>query len=95
MNQELLKSLSKYVEITKELEVAINESAFIQNFKTGTILLKVMKCKRICFLIISLGIISLNSFAQEHDSIDPRDQWMKYNTPEEAGFSTGKLDTVW
>lgn len=26
--------------------------------------------KRICFLIISLGIISLNSFSQEHDSID-------------------------
>ena len=52
MNQKLLKSLSKYVEITKELEVAINESAFIQNFNTGTILLKEGQQSNECFFIL-------------------------------------------
>lgn len=52
MNQELIKSLSKYVDITKELEEAINESAFIKTFRSGTILLKAGELSNECFFIL-------------------------------------------
>jgi CRP-like cAMP-binding protein len=52
MNQELIRSLSKYVDITKELEEAINESAFIKTFGTGTILLKDGELSNECFFIL-------------------------------------------
>lgn len=40
MESKLIKYLSKYVKITKELEIAINESSFIKIFPKGSLLLK-------------------------------------------------------
>ncbi len=52
MENELIKHLSKYVEITKELEEAIVESAFIKNYRKGTILLKEGDFSNECYFII-------------------------------------------
>lgn len=52
MENELIKCISKYVEITEELEKALIESAFIKSFKKGTILLKEGDISNECYFIL-------------------------------------------
>ncbi len=53
MQNELIKFMSKYVDITKELEVALIESSFIKQFLKGTILLKEGQISNECFFIFN------------------------------------------
>jgi CRP-like cAMP-binding protein len=52
MKNEIVKYLSKYMSISKELEEAIIESAFIKSYKKGTILLKEGDISNECYFII-------------------------------------------
>jgi CRP-like cAMP-binding protein len=52
MEHEIVKYLSKYIDITKELEAAIKESAFIKSFPKGTILLKEGAVSNECYFIV-------------------------------------------
>lgn len=52
MENEILKYLSKYLPITKELEEAINESSFIKSYQKGTLLLEKGKISNECYFII-------------------------------------------
>ena len=52
MKSEILKYLSKYTVITKELENAISESTFIKTFKKGSVLLKEGGISNECYFII-------------------------------------------
>ena len=52
MGNEIVKYLSKYMPISKELEEAIIESAFIRSYKKGTILLEEGKISNECYFII-------------------------------------------
>jgi CRP-like cAMP-binding protein len=52
MENEIIKYLSKYIPVTKELEEAIIESAFIRYFKKGTLLLEEGKLSNECYFII-------------------------------------------
>lgn len=53
MNNEIIKYISKYVEITKELEKALTESTFAKHFPKGTILLKEGEISNECFFIFN------------------------------------------
>lgn len=52
MKNKILKYLSKYTVITKEIEDAISESAFFKNYKKGTILLKEGDFSPECYFIL-------------------------------------------
>ncbi len=52
MENEILKYLSKYVTITKELEKSILESAAIKSFPKGTLLLKEGHVSNECYFIL-------------------------------------------
>ncbi|MDR0230500.1 MAG: Crp/Fnr family transcriptional regulator [Dysgonamonadaceae bacterium] len=52
MENEIIKYLSKYMTISKELEEAIIESAFIRSYKKGTILLEEGKISNECYFVI-------------------------------------------
>ena len=52
MENEILKYLSKYIPITKEMEEALIESEFIRYFKKGTLLLEEGKISNECYYII-------------------------------------------
>ena len=52
MKSEILKYLSKYTVITKEIEVAISESTFIKSFKKGSVLLKEGAISNECYFIL-------------------------------------------
>jgi len=52
MENEIVKYLSKYMTISKELEEAIIESAFISSYKKGTILLEEGKISNECYFVI-------------------------------------------
>ncbi|WP_067149464.1 Crp/Fnr family transcriptional regulator [Pseudotamlana agarivorans] len=52
MESKILKYLSKYTSITKELENAVNESAFFKTYKKGTILLKEGSFSNECYFIL-------------------------------------------
>ena len=52
MKKKILKYLSKYTIITKDLEQAITKSTFIKMFKKGTILLKEGSIPNECFFIL-------------------------------------------
>ena len=52
MENEIVKYLSKYMTISKEMEDAIIESDFIRSFKKGTILLEEGKISNECYFII-------------------------------------------
>lgn len=52
MEKKILKYLSKYTVITKELEQAITESTFIKSFNKGTILLKEGSASNECYFIL-------------------------------------------
>jgi CRP-like cAMP-binding protein len=52
MENEIVKYLSKYGSITKELEEAIIESAFIRSFPKGTVLLEAGKISNECYFIL-------------------------------------------
>lgn len=52
MKNKILKYLSKYSIITKEIEKAISESTFIKNFKKGDILLKEGGISNECYFIL-------------------------------------------
>ncbi len=52
MENEIIKYLSKYIPITKEMEDVIIESGFIKSFKKGTILLEEGKMSNECYFII-------------------------------------------
>lgn len=49
MQNELIKFMSKYVDITKELEEALIESSFIKQYPKGTILSKEGEIANECF----------------------------------------------
>ncbi len=53
MKNEIVKYISKYTEVTKELEEALTESMFIKHFPKGTILLKEGEISNECFFIFS------------------------------------------
>ena len=52
MGNEIIKYLSKYVEISKELEEAIIESTVFINYKKGTVLLREGEISNECYFII-------------------------------------------
>lgn len=52
MDNEILKYLSKYIPITKELEEEINKIKFVKRFDKGTIILEEGKISNECFFII-------------------------------------------
>jgi CRP-like cAMP-binding protein len=52
MENEIIKYLSKYMTISKEIEKAIIESAFILSYKKGTILLEEGKISNKCYFVI-------------------------------------------
>jgi CRP-like cAMP-binding protein len=52
MQEELLKSLSKYVEITEDLKIALQESAFVKTYPKGTLLLKEGDLCKACYFIL-------------------------------------------
>lgn len=52
MENEIVKYLSKYIPITKELEEVIIASGFIKSFKKGTLLLEEGKFSNECYFII-------------------------------------------
>lgn len=52
MKNEIVKYLSKYMTISKELEKAIIESAFIRSYKKGTTLLEEGEISNECYFII-------------------------------------------
>lgn len=52
MENEILKYLSKYIPITKEMEEAIIASGFIRSFKKGTLLLEEGKYSNECYFVI-------------------------------------------
>ena len=52
MGNEIIKYLSKYIPINKELEEAIIKSGFIKNFEKGTLLLEEGKMSNECYFII-------------------------------------------
>jgi CRP-like cAMP-binding protein len=52
MENEIVKYLSKYMTISKEMEKAIIESAFIRSYPKGTILLKEGKISNECYFVI-------------------------------------------
>jgi len=52
MENDILKYVSKYVPITKELEQAITESASIKSFQKGTLLLKEGDFSNECYFIL-------------------------------------------
>jgi CRP-like cAMP-binding protein len=53
MQNELIKYMSKYLDITKELEDALIESSFIKQFSKETILLKEGQISNECFFIFN------------------------------------------
>lgn len=52
MENEILKYLSKYIPITKELEEVIIQSDFIKSYRKGTLLLEEGKMSNECYFII-------------------------------------------
>jgi CRP-like cAMP-binding protein len=52
MQNDLIRSLSKYTPITEELEKALIESAFIRSFNKGTVLLKEGDISNECYFIL-------------------------------------------
>lgn len=52
MKNKIIKYLSKYTPITKDLEHAINESTFFKSYKKGTILLKEGGFSNECYFIL-------------------------------------------
>ncbi|MCG8575426.1 MAG: Crp/Fnr family transcriptional regulator [Flavobacteriales bacterium] len=56
MKSEILKYLSKYTVITKELEIAISESTLFKSFKKGSILLKEGGISNECYFILKGAI---------------------------------------
>jgi CRP-like cAMP-binding protein len=52
MENEIIKYLSKYMTISKEMEEAIIESDFIRSYKKGTVLLEEGKISNECYFII-------------------------------------------
>lgn len=52
MDNEIVKYLSRYMVVTKDLEDAINESQFVKRFKKGTVLLEEGKISNECYFII-------------------------------------------
>lgn len=52
MKSEILKYLSKYTVISKEIETAIFESTFIQSFEKGNVLLKEGALSNECYFVL-------------------------------------------
>jgi len=52
MENEIIKYLSKYMTISKEIEETIIESDFIRSYKKGTVLLEEGKISNECYFII-------------------------------------------
>lgn len=52
MDNEIIRYLSKYMSVSKDLEDAIYESDFVRNYKKGTILLEEGKISNECYFII-------------------------------------------
>jgi CRP-like cAMP-binding protein len=52
MKNEIIKYLSKYIEITPEIEEALLENTFVKSFKKGTILLKEGDKSNECYFIL-------------------------------------------
>ena len=52
MDNDILKYLSKYIPITKELEEEINKIEFVKYFDKGTIILKEGNYSNECFFLI-------------------------------------------
>lgn len=52
MKNEIIKYLSKFAVITKELENAVLESTFIKTFKKGTVLLKEGQFSNDCYFVL-------------------------------------------
>lgn len=70
MKNEILKYLSKYTVITKELENAISESTFIKTFKKGSVLLKEGGISNECYFIIKGCVRSYSLKDGEEQTIE-------------------------
>ncbi|CAZ97368.1 Crp/Fnr family transcriptional regulator [Zobellia galactanivorans] len=70
MKDEILKYLSKYTEITNELEHAITTSTFIESFEKGTILLKEGDISTKCYFVLKGCIRSYIIENGEEKTID-------------------------
>ncbi|MDO6518474.1 Crp/Fnr family transcriptional regulator [Zobellia uliginosa] len=70
MKDEILKYLSKYTEITNELEHAITTSTFIESFEKGTILLKEGDISTECYFVLKGCIRSYIIENGEEKTID-------------------------
>ena len=87
MKSEILKYLSKYTPITKEIENAISEGVFIKSFEKGRILLKEGDYSNDCYFILKGcmrsyflkdGDEKTIEFYEEEQSVVP----LNYNTLE-------------
>lgn len=70
MKSKILKYLSKYTEITEQLENAINESAYFTSYKKGDILLKEGDFSNECYFILEGCITSYFIKDGEEKTID-------------------------
>ncbi|WP_421754630.1 Crp/Fnr family transcriptional regulator [Croceimicrobium sp.] len=70
MENKILKYLSKHTSITRELENAVNESAFFKTYKKGTILLKEGNFSSECYFILDGCIRSYFLKDGEEKTID-------------------------
>jgi CRP-like cAMP-binding protein len=70
MENEIVKYLSKYISVTKELEEAIIESRFIRNFRKGTILLEKGNLSNECYFVIKGCIRSFYDVDGEEKTIE-------------------------
>ncbi|MDR1116263.1 MAG: cyclic nucleotide-binding domain-containing protein, partial [Tannerella sp.] len=52
MENEIVKHISRYMTVSKELEEAIVKSEFIKSYKKGTVLLEEGKISSECYLVI-------------------------------------------
>lgn len=77
MKSDILKYLSKYTVITKELEIAISESTFIKTFEKGKILLKEGGISNECYFI-------LNGCIRSYILKDGEDKTLEFYTEEQS-----------
>lgn len=77
MENEILKYLSKYTVITKEIEYAITESMIIKSFKKGTVLLKEGGISTECYFI-------LNGCIRSYFLKDGDEETIEFYTTEQA-----------
>lgn len=93
MENEIIKYLSKYVTISKEVEKAIAESAMIKRYAKGTVLLRQGE-------IANEGFLVLKGCIRSYYLVDGKEKTTAFYTEEHAvvPLAYGKiqpLNTIW